>query len=274
MSTSVQKLLLGVVCFLSIIVSLKAGGSQKQGIGFWSFKGAGIGLNELGASWCYNWQNEAPADLRAEIEFVPMIWDEKDVQDSALKEAKKHGTILLGFNEPDHLKQANMSVELALKLWPQLEATGMRLGSPSTAGGADKKDSWFGQFMRQSMERGYRIDFVCVHYYESNFSDPIEGSKKLKAFLESVYGLYNKPIWLTEFALSNWKTPAHPDQQRAYMEAVLPMLESLPFVERYAWFALPPNPHGDEGALAGSNLCDNEGKLNSLGKTYQRPNLH
>ena len=44
--------------------------------------------------------------------------------------------MLLGFNEPDLAEQANMTVEKALELWPRLEATGMRLGSPAVACGA------------------------------------------------------------------------------------------------------------------------------------------
>jgi hypothetical protein len=44
-----------------------------------------------------------------------MIWDEQDVNSTALAQAKASGaTTLLGFNEPDHTGQANMSVEQAL----------------------------------------------------------------------------------------------------------------------------------------------------------------
>jgi hypothetical protein len=85
-----------------------------------------------------------------------------------------------------------------------------------------------------------------------------------------VHALHEKPIWLTEFALSDWNTPASPNQQRAYMDAVLPMLEGLRFLERYAWFAMPPNPDGDGGALAGASLCDSQGQLNVLGNAYQQ----
>ncbi len=44
--------------------------------------------------------------------------------------------VLLGFNEPDMSSQSNMTVSDALRLWPRLMATGMRLGSPAVAANA------------------------------------------------------------------------------------------------------------------------------------------
>jgi hypothetical protein len=53
---------------------------------------------------------------------------------------------------------------------------------------------------------------------------------------------YHLPIWLTEFALTNFGgTPEFPTQaqQAAFLTAVASMLAGLPYVQRYAWFALP-----------------------------------
>jgi Glycosyl hydrolase catalytic core len=83
-----------------------------------------------------------------------------------------------------------------------------------------------------------------------------------------VHELYGKPIWLTEFALANWKTPATSEQQRAYIKEAVPMLEKLPFVERYAWFAMPRST-GDNGALGNSHLTDDTCKLNPTGIAYR-----
>jgi len=68
----------------------------------------------------------------------------------------------LGFNEPDHPDQANMTVQQALDLWPHLTATGMRVGSPATAADPSSSGSWLEQFMDGAKARGYRVDFVCV----------------------------------------------------------------------------------------------------------------
>ncbi|MGF1450584.1 MAG: glycoside hydrolase family protein [Opitutales bacterium] len=244
--------------------------SGKKGVGVWPYPGLTAALREIDVSWYYNWRPAPPDDAPEGIEFVPMIWDETYVTDKHLAAARVSGSTLLGFNEPDHHKQADMTVAQALELWPRLEATGMRLGSPASASGAANPDSWFGCFMSEAEARGYRIDFICVHRYERTFDDPEGGALDLENFLTRVYERYQKPLWLTEFALSNWKEPAAAEQQEAYLKAVVPMLERLPFVERYAWFALPPNETGDGGALVSASLSAQDGTLNALGAAYQQ----
>src|SRR5262249_35947653 len=86
-----------------------------------------------------------------------------------LELAKKSGSVLLGFNEPDHPQQANMTVQQALELWPHLTATGMRVGSPATAADPSLSGSWLEKFMDGAKARGYRVDFVCVHWYGEKF---------------------------------------------------------------------------------------------------------
>jgi hypothetical protein len=46
------------------------------------------------------------------------------------------------------------------------------------------------------------------------------------------------------------------------------MLEKLPFVERYAWFAMQ-RFKGDNDALANSHLTDDTCKLNPTGIAYR-----
>lgn len=68
---------------------------------------------------------------------------------------------MLGFNEPDGRDQANMSVERALDLWPELEAAGVMLGSPAAVKGTKPGMT---EFMAGAKSRGYRVDFVAVHW--------------------------------------------------------------------------------------------------------------
>ena len=85
-------------------------------------------IAEINVSWFYTWQ---PYPMRItqpdRVEFVPMIWGETFVEPKQLELAKKNGSVLLGFNEPDLPDQANMTVQQALDLWPHLTATGMRV---------------------------------------------------------------------------------------------------------------------------------------------------
>ncbi len=218
--------------------------SRKKGVSAWSFDGFTAAMTDVRASWFYNWSPRR-ADLVAPsgVEFVPMIWGGGAVNQSTLDEAKGQGTVLLGFNEPDLAGQANMTVEQALDLWPQLQAVGMRLGSPAPAYGAATPGSWFDRFMAGAAQRGYRVDFIALHWYGSDFSASAVGH--LRGYLEAVYDRYRKPIWLTEYALINFSgSPQFPtgEQQAAFARSSVAMLESLSFVERYAWFALPATP--------------------------------
>ena len=61
--------------------------------------------------------------------------------------------------------------------------------------------------------------------------------------MQAIYGRYHLPIWVTEFALTNFagQTPTYPTeaQQAAFVTAATKMLAGLSYVQRYAWFALP-----------------------------------
>lgn len=241
---------------------------DKKGVGFWPGEGIRDGLQRSGAAWCYNWTSSADDSPLEGVEFIPMIWGKSQDLASQLDRAKKSGRTLLGFNEPDIKNQANLSVEEALALWPALQATGMRLGSPAPSKEGAEPGQWLDAFVRGANQRGYQIDFICVHHYSAIYDDPKAATAELKDYLSRIHRHYGKPLWLTEFALSNWKTPASAEQQGAFIREALPMLESLPFLERYAWFALPRFT-GDHGALLHSHLVDQKHQPTSVGIIYR-----
>jgi putative glycosyl hydrolase len=223
--------------------------TAKKGVSVWDFDGFTKALGDSGASWYFDWA-AGPGKFPAPsgVEFVPMIWGDGSVTKSNLDKAKASGRVLLGFNEPDLAGQANMTVERALALWPLLQATGLRLGSPAPAWGAADPGRWFDRFMQGVADKGYRVDFIALHWYGSDFSAAATG--QLKSYLQAVYNRYHKPIWLTEYALINFsggtKYPTQA-QQAAFATKSVQMLEGLPFVERYAWFALPAADGSDTG---------------------------
>ena len=49
---------------------------------------------------------------------------------------------------------------------------------------------------------------------------------------------YERPLWLTEFAIGRWDPPDGPtrDEQDAYMQEVLPLLEANDNIFRYVWY--------------------------------------
>jgi hypothetical protein len=83
-----------------------------------------------------------------------------------------------------------------------------------------------------------------------------------------VYARYHKPIWLTEYALirftsggSQFPTDA---QQAAFVTASTSMLDSLPYLARYAWFALPTSSSGPSTGLFGPGAV-----ATAAGKAYE-----
>jgi RNA polymerase sigma factor (sigma-70 family) len=215
--------------------------SSRKGVSTWDFDGVTSALGNVGASWYYDWSNtRSNITSPAGVEFVPMMWGSASVTASALAQAEQQGTTLLGFNEPDMGGQANMTVAQALSLWPRLQATGMRLGSPSVAYGGDTPGGWLDRFMSGAAQQGYRVDFITLHWYGSDFGSAAVG--QLRSYLQAVYNRYHKPIWLTEYALINFGSgQRYPTQaqQAAFVTGSTAMLDSLSYVERYAWFALP-----------------------------------
>jgi RNA polymerase sigma factor (sigma-70 family) len=217
--------------------------SQRKGVATWDATGVSPELAASGASWYYDWA-ATPNGITApsSTSFVPMIWGASDVTTATLDQVKSEGDVLLSFNEPDQSGQANMTVAQALSLWPRLMATGMTLGSPAVSFDAATPGGWLDQFMAGAKARGYRVNFITVHWYGGDFSTG-PAVQQLESYLQAIYNRYHLPIWLTEFALTNYagSTPTFPTeaQQAAFLTAATAMLDGLPYVQRYAWFALP-----------------------------------
>jgi RNA polymerase sigma factor (sigma-70 family) len=240
--------------------------TDRKGVATWSFGAAQQALAASGASWYYNW-GASPSGITspAGVSYVPMIWGASNVTSSTLAQVKTEGNVLLGFNEPDLSSQSNMSVSQALSLWPQLESTGMTLGSPAVASGGDVAGGWLDQFMSGAAARGDRVDFITLHWYGSDF-DPTDATSQLQSYVEAVYNRYHKPIWLTEFGLANFGNNTFPTaaQQAAFVTDSTAMLDSLPYVQRYAWFALPAD--GNDGTMG---LFNSDGTATETGRAFE-----
>jgi RNA polymerase sigma factor (sigma-70 family) len=215
--------------------------ATAKGVSAWNFPGVTKALAQSGASWYYTWSAAPAVTAPAGVSFVPMIWGAADVTSATLAQVRGEGHILLGFNEPDMSSQANMTVASALSLWPKLMATGMTLGSPAVADDAATPGGWLDRFMTGARARGYRVNFITVHWYGADFATAAAVSQ-LRGYLQAIYARYHLPIWLTEFGLENFGgSPAFPTatQQAAFLTAATTMLGRLGYIQRYAWFALP-----------------------------------
>ncbi|MET8830008.1 glycosyl hydrolase [Streptomyces sp. NPDC004610] len=222
-------------------------GAGAKGVSINPEPGISEAIVDSGAAWYYNWASSTGPVARPEgVEFVPMIWGAGSVTDAELNAARQEGTTLLGFNEPDHGGQANMTPEQALDLWPRLQSTGLRLGAPAVAANADVAGGWLDRFMTGAQQRGLKVDFIPVHWYGSDFGP--DAVNHLRDYLQRVHDRYQKPIWLTEYGLIDWSSgtarlPGAPEQA-AFVTSSTQMLEGLGFLERYAWFTLSTDTFG------------------------------
>ncbi|MEY9962682.1 RNA polymerase sigma factor (sigma-70 family) [Streptacidiphilus sp. MAP12-16] len=216
--------------------------SSRKGVSAWSFPGVNAALEQSGASWYYTWTTtHSGISGPANVGFVPMIWGSNSVTPTALAQARSAGPYLLGFNEPDMAAQSNMTVDQALQLWPKLQATGATLGSPAVAYGGDTPGGWLDRFISGARAKGYRVDFIALHWYGGDFVTT-DAVNQLRSYVQAVHDRYHLPIWLTEYALIDFshgtRFPTGP-QQAAFVTASTRMLSQLPYLQRYAWFALP-----------------------------------
>lgn len=215
--------------------------SSRKGVSANNVDGVTDALADVGAGWFYTWTSDTQGITVPDgVEFVPMIWGADSVNPTQLGQAQSLGSTLLGFNEPDMSGQANLSVSQALSLWPQLQATGLRLGAPAVAYGADTPGGWLDQFISGASAQNYRVDFIPLHWYGGDFSSAASG--ELESYLNAVHDRYQLPIWVTEYALIDFSgpAPAYPsqDQQVEFINASTAMFDGLSWLERYAWFSL------------------------------------
>jgi hypothetical protein len=275
-----------VLALLAVLVLLGAAPAARArpltGVasGVYADRGDAGRLAAVGASWTYDWSAES-ALRSSRVEFVPMLWGAGSVTDATvarLTADRRAGRVhqLLGFNEPDLGDQANMSPADAIGLWPRLEATGLRLGSPAvasvySASQSNRRLRWLDDFMARAKEQGRRVDFIALHFY----GDPTDPGtvRWIERDIRRVHERWGLPIWVTETgALQTWKWQgarlhARPTaaRDRAHLRRMKTMLNGLPYVERWAWFM-----DRCTGDCRASALYDARGRRTAMGRQLAR----
>lgn len=246
-----------------IATSTKKGADFNTGTQYGTYESNVVNLK---AFWYYTWGTLVPVPTPQNCDFVSMFWGAGNMTDaniSAVQQSKAQGAVkyVLGFNEPDRSDQSNMTVSQALAYWPKLESLGLPLGSPATSWPTLQ---WFYDFMDSCIAEKKRVDFICVHMYVGTDDNSFVST------LQTVYNKYHLPIWITEFATADWNATTTGNNQYTaadalgLMQRLLPKLDSLPYVQRYAWFSGDPN----SAQLWPSALIGTNGKLTTLGQWY------
>jgi len=206
-------------------------------------------LTSVNPKWYYTWGLHGSPQVS--LPFVPMSWGKGSLP-------SVHSPVMLGFNEPDGAAQSNLTVQQALSLWTSVTSCGDRIGSPATAGNPSTTGSWLEQFM----DAAPKVDFICVHWYAP------PNAASFLAEIDAIWTKYQKPIWITEFAVSDWsgKFPGGfaPSLVETFMIQACYGLDSRPYVERYSWKTrTPEDPH-----MGTSAIFNDDGSLTPLGRIY------
>ena len=238
--------------------------SCKRGVAYGSNSVADLQALSRGVSWWYNWAATPDSAVRNDyarlgVEYVPMLWDERFDVNGSIANIPQGVRTMLTFNEPNFFSEANLSPEQAAAEWPRVQqiasARGLKIASPALnycGGGCFETDPfvYFDKFFAACPN--CQVDYLAVHWYACTLpalKNYINGMKK-----------YGRPIWLTEFSCGDGDTAL--SNQKAYMQAAVPYLESEPGVARYAWFS------GRTTAIPNVNLLAASGVLSELGQIY------
>jgi hypothetical protein len=230
--------------------------------------------NPLDAGWFYTWS--ATQTSKPNNEYVPMTWGAGTTNPAGIQSIvdKNSVTHLLGFNESDNCSGESgqflnlCKPDVAVAYYERLMGTGLRLGTPAPR--ENGPTTWLREFAALAKQRDVRFDFVAVHWYDwgSNPANSPNASatvifERFKNYLQQVYNEYKLPIWITEFNAN----PNRPNStQAAFLQLALPYLESLPYVERYAYFQ--PNPANATVPVDPAYYFDAAGNLTNIGLIY------
>ncbi|KJA27610.1 glycoside hydrolase family 128 protein [Hypholoma sublateritium FD-334 SS-4] len=217
-------------------------------------------------TWYYTW-SAYPIDNN--IEFVPMFWGKTSVSvwtntaKQVLATMSPIVTAVLGMNEPELASQANLTVQEGVDLWKTyiepLRASGYRLGSPGPSSSPAGK-VWLQDFIK-ACNGECTIDFISTHWYGTN-------TTLFQQHVEDYYNTFQKPLWITEWACQDYVNVTHvcsADEISAFMNVTQAYLDSVSYVERYAWFGAQKNL-----SIVDSNnaIMDDDGIIDQLGKQY------
>ncbi len=154
---------------------------------------------------------------------------------------------ILGFNEPDLTYSGSSNILPAVaasgyKTYMEPFAGSVRIGLPnvlwnndgSSSGGNYDSATWTNYFLGNCT--GCHFDFAAIHWYQDCVpGGSASGSDWFKSNVTNAHNVLGLPVWITEFQCYGSE-----DQQIAFLQTVLPWLDSQSYVERYAYFGVFP----------------------------------
>ncbi|KAJ7901608.1 glycosyl hydrolase catalytic core-domain-containing protein [Mycena leptocephala] len=195
-------------------------------------------------SWYYTWSLYS---VDTDLEFVPMLWGQKDVTqwtdasdgiNATISQRKP--TAILGMNEPQEPAQADM-----WKTYIEpFHAQGLRLRAVGK--------TWLQDFLT-ACDGGCTVDVIALHYYDVN-------ATKFAEYLTDFHDTFQRPIW--NF---NKGPQCTAPEVAEFLNQTQAFMDAQDWVERYAWYGVMRDLGGvnTDDAMMNSN-----GQITDLGKQY------
>lgn len=240
-------------------------------------KGVGGNITDMDQSWFYNWGNGSTSS--PVTEYALMAWGGESATAAAVARhiTKTNITHIMGFNESDNCNDQSgqygglCQIDVAVPLFKNLMGTGLRLVSPSPR--ENGPFTWLKSFRDEARKVDVRYDVLGVHWYDwggnptsTPFEDPVKIFNRFKTYLTNVYNEHKMPIWITEF---NANANRDVSVQKAFLELALPYLESLEYVERYAYFQPMESVANDRTDIQFAKYFDQNGNITDFGIFYR-----
>ena len=215
-----------------------------------------------GFGFAYNWAQTESKDVGAP--FIPMMHKASDSTAEAWlanvdKAVKAGSTAVMGFNEPDHADQANMSPEAACAAWKEYmnpiasSHPDVTILGPSVTNGPPPNMglSWLTRFHESCPDA--IVHATNIHFYDIYEEATID---RFKAQVEKAAADYGKPVWITEFGLNPGS--ASVEQASSFLKEAMAYCDSSDKVQGYSWFMVG----------TGENHLNTATGLSALGQIY------
>lgn len=212
-------------------------------------------VKALNVSWYYNWGMGGTSSNSQT--YVPMVFGgwAANASNVATLVARNDIDHLLTFNEPESSTQGNTPViSTAVSAYNKMLQTGLRMVSPAVEqDNSTGSTKWLPQFVSQAEGQNARIDVIALHWYDwgneknNQSTDQLTAEAVLNRFKNYVGKLHaaypNKALWFTEYNCNPARSEA---VHEIFMKISADYLNSLPYVERYAYFfpAIYPATYG------------------------------
>ncbi len=217
-------------------------------------------IKQFTASWYYGWSLNRPSF--GAMNYVPMTWGKGSatVDNVNYFVGRKDVNHLLSFNEPDNPSQSNIPIiDTAIVRYKIMMQSGLRLGSPAVEqDNAITAGRWLPTFMAAARAQKLRVDYVCLHWYDwgnqtvNQATDSLTAEavfNRFKTYVERARAAYpDQKIWITEFNC-NPSRNARPTVIKYFMKLSTEWMNSVPYVERYAYFMFGNDAVGTNGLL-------------------------